>query len=339
MTCVELCVISNKCRDYKIGENKHTISKKIQFDCEIQYSQHKINELYKHIKFFVKHVLNKFVKDDYWAVGGTLLGTIRHQGLIVWDDDADFAITLDGFKTILKNLPRINSEMNMNNDNNDPKYELCEYFIGFKLYYGEKCIVDLFVVDYLTSNLPAPSKKMVYSGHIHKGKSTFVQYKLCFPFIYFYENDIFPLKKGRCEDFEVNIPHNSQNVLFNNYNKSCLSIMKQPPQNQTALHDSFFNEKRSLYIFTEYKNKCYKKYPNVVYILCCVWLVYLYQTFSKFKDENDSSVIKYKKKVMKRLSDINIEKLITELPDFMVNERRHIERCLGDCIMSVFFTI
>ena len=44
------------------------------------------------------HRILTFYDVDYWAIGGTLLGAIRHGGLIPWDDDGDIGIMKKEYK-------------------------------------------------------------------------------------------------------------------------------------------------------------------------------------------------------------------------------------------------
>jgi hypothetical protein len=61
------------------------------------------NSLYRMMKF----VHDIFVKNKigYWLVGGTLLGAVRHGGVIPWDDDGDICVMIKDVPKITKLIP------------------------------------------------------------------------------------------------------------------------------------------------------------------------------------------------------------------------------------------
>jgi lipopolysaccharide cholinephosphotransferase len=77
------------------------------------------------------HLLDTFVaicethRLTYWLDGGTLLGSVRHQGFIPWDDDIDVGMMRSDYERLLEILPdALPGEMVMQTRKSDPLYPL-----------------------------------------------------------------------------------------------------------------------------------------------------------------------------------------------------------------------
>lgn len=62
------------------------------------------------IYYFLKIISNLFNKNNitFWIIGGTILGSVRHNDIVPWDDDADIGI----FDYDMKKVLELNDELN-----------------------------------------------------------------------------------------------------------------------------------------------------------------------------------------------------------------------------------
>lgn len=173
----------------------------------------------------------------YWIDGGTLLGAVREQNMIQWDDDADIGIFYKEFMTKLPNLYEII----------ESSYVICD---------GEKYMLSIELSDSMTKvyikNLWARTNNKriigtptidIFPWQISNGKVELSssrqrkQFKNC----YYTKKELFPLKLhnfGGCQFYGANEPVGYLNRYYGSDWKTKAKIEIREPTEQSSTNKS-----------------------------------------------------------------------------------------------------
>lgn len=245
-----------------------------------------IRELQLHQLAMFKEITEILDRENiqYFAIGGTALGAIRHNGFIPWDDDIDIGLLRPDYEKLLNISSQLPSHLILMNHLSDNRFHLLFSKIynltipyeskGDRKYDTPKNIfVDFFPWDNISQpeqlkiRLKKLNKKFKRAIYRAKGnafqKLKFWLYKPLLGFktaTQFYSeiqenisasktpttktwgdvlqndilefDDIFPLRKVKFEDIEINVPNNCEKYLSKKYG----DYMKLPPEKDRINH-------------------------------------------------------------------------------------------------------
>jgi len=187
---------------------------------EIDYNEYKIPESTKVLLLDMMDKIHKVFSDNkikYFIEGGSLLGAVRHGGMIPWDDDIDLGVFDKDFEKIIPLF-----EKHLTSD----KYNL-------QFQRTTKDMIKVYIPDFWLINK--------HNGHIigtptidlfkyTKGnnivKLASVSERVRFPNCYYKTSEIFPLKKYKFDNIEVMGANNPLPFLFRYYGDDCLTKYK-----------------------------------------------------------------------------------------------------------------
>jgi phosphorylcholine metabolism protein LicD len=228
---------------YKICNVEHTIRDNLIIKKPIPMTDlYKLERLYKVIKYTTEFLDEHEI--DYCIEGGTLIGCVRHGGIIPWDNDVDIMIFKDGYNKMKTIMDKYTNE----------KFTILHMTPGFKLFYEEETYGELFVYDYdENEDLYRMSFPYIYQNGSYK--PTFITSDIYYSYARYRIETLFPTKKTLFEDFYVRTPNDIMTVLSTIYKSNLLNCVFSADKNMQYESMKLSNYKFAHFLESIFCNK------------------------------------------------------------------------------------